>query len=78
MGNHSKRVDVPSQVGVPHQVKFPSETAANQGWETTARPRTNASSGFPGEFPLPKPRTIGEMAGGEFYYESHTKGRKTE
>lgn len=70
--------NIPSQDEVPRQVKFPRETAANMGWKTTARPRTNASSGFPGEFPQPDVETYYGMnaKNGEFNYPSHTNGKK--
>lgn len=70
-------IEVPSQVNVPKQIRFEHEMAANTDYKSTARPRTNASSGFPGEFPLPDVRTSHEMnmAGGEFMHRSNTNGK---
>lgn len=69
---------IPSQNSVPRQVRFPRETAANMEWETTARPRTDASAGYPGDFPQPDVRTYFDMNsdGGEFNRPSHTNGKK--
>jgi hypothetical protein len=77
MGRHGK---VPSENSVPHQVKFPHEAAANADIMGTSRPRTDASAGYPGEFPLPDIRTYWEMnaADGAFNYISHTNGKKKE
>jgi hypothetical protein len=73
----AKKSNVPSQESVPHQVRFPHEAAANVDIMGTARPRTSATEGFPGEFPLPDVRTYWEMnaAGGEFMHPSHTNGK---
>lgn len=74
----AKKNGVPSQECVPHQVKFPHEAAANMDIPGTSRPRTDASSGFPGEFPLPDVRTVYGMYEGEFMHRSHTNGKKRE
>jgi len=76
----ARKSNIPSQDCVPRQVRFPHEIAANQQAMGTARPRTDASSGFPGDFPRPDVRTYYAMneAGGEFNYPSHTNGKKRE
>jgi hypothetical protein len=73
-------VSVPSQWGVPHQDRFPGETAANQGWETTAIPIADINSNA--TFPMPKvaPANWGALDHAEqeaaFVYVSHTNGKK--
>lgn len=72
----AKNSKIPSQECVPHQVRFPNETAANQSIQSTSRPTDNASSGFPGEVPVPSVRTVYAMYEGEFMHRSHTNGKK--
>jgi hypothetical protein len=69
---------IPSQESVPHQVRFPHEIDSNYEAMSTSRPTGNASSGFPGDFPIPTPRTKMEMylADGAFNFPSHTNGKK--
>jgi hypothetical protein len=68
----------PSQNSVPQQDRFYHEFDSNVDRLSTPRPRSQASSNYPGPFPLPKLRTPDEMnaAGGAFMWLSNTNGKK--
>jgi hypothetical protein len=67
---------IPSQNSVPQQIRFYHEFDSNVDRLSTARPTSAASSNFPGQFPMPKPRTINDMGEGQFMHRSNTNGKK--
>lgn len=72
---------VPSQETVPHQDRYPVETAGNMMIDTNTVPIAQIHQDI--EFPMPKPSpaggsSVGYGSGSAFSTDSHTNGRKKE
>jgi len=72
---------VPSQETVPHQNRYPVETAGNMMIDTNTTPAAQIHWEKDNDFPMPKPSpaggsSIGYGSGAAFSTESHTDGKK--